>query len=1004
MATLMYAPPEVIRADHKKIGFKSDMYSFGVTLYEILCGVPPFNEPDCQKVLDMHLKKKHVPLIGQNPQVDRSVSDLIDKMLSKNPKQRPASWTNVVHNLQAFLNEKAEAKMRLGLFTGIPLAILICGLAVLGFLYYNYDRNKNKKKKIPETEKKTFIIPEPKTQPVSPEKKQIPQPEPVKPVKPAPPDPTHEELEKLLSSISGFSGNIAAASRLRFKVLKLQQDDSLSRVEQTKLAVSIAELEKHLKEARAEAQKHELIDFIAKLKKEKKASAAKQARERNKNLLLAERSKIFKLVASFIALPKEQQTVKTLTRLLAENKHLDRKSKEYKVLTFLMEVLPHKYNREAIIFENLDQITGKKLPWKIDSQEYEITGGSWQSMHLKTKFTEGVFSRKKIRATSLTNAHWCSIVDEFLIKGTIKSTEKNFKNTACWLLLNAQNELFNKFIKKYYPEDSDKWFDCRKLLTAAPAEAAAYNAWLGIEGQFSELNRMLWKSIKDFKSKYGNTQVYGTIKNTLLDYQDTVSGIYLEAVMENLKIKSLSPEDDCAKIFSAWNRYGLLNSVPSETRIFLRGLFNKKLKSLLGDREFEGQFGIFKDVPCGKVYGWLTVPQPAKVPYPHYIPAFLDIDNWIYLKRIIFKKPSQLKSDFAKLKEDYVSYPFILYSTGLAAQRNCEWKVTDMVFSDYNELIAKNDADVSVCALFANLALKSRGNQYVRKILDKYKFKATPETKEIIITLLKIQALLNWNPVNELAVDKLISNARKHFSDTNGLENDLKLLERLRRFVCAELPDSEISPDIFRRTAYPYLHARLWLEAAARDKILQRNSINIPALLNAAVSIQTASVFRSDLFRKTAFLELASKNLTPSELRDKLNDKLLNLKPCASDSYPTLLILLFSAELFDGRLKAEKLSRNAADFVFNCPVFSPAERGFPNILRSPDPLKTLDQCQDFSPPPFQEACLWILAAARAERSGEIEKYTAKLKLLRKNLNWTELLLIDSWMELLENYP
>ncbi|MDD5598190.1 MAG: serine/threonine-protein kinase, partial [Victivallaceae bacterium] len=838
MATPMYAPPEVIRAEYNKIGFKSDMYSFGVTLYEVLCGVPPFNEPDCQKVLDMHLKKKHVPLIGQNPQVDKSISDLIDKLLSKNPRKRPANWTNVVQNLQAFLDEKAEAKMRLRLFTGIPLTILLCGLAVLGTLYYNYNKNKNEKKKSPEIIKKTAV----RIKPAFTGKKKKPAPETVKP---APVDKAHEELQKLLSSAAGFSGNILAASRLRFRALKLSRNTSLSETEQAKLAACLAKLNNYLKKAQEEAEKREQDAFISALKKEKQAIAAKLAGERAGNLLLARKNKIFKLTADFATLKQEQQTVKNLTALLNKDKYPDRKSNEYKILTFLTDVLPHKYNREAVILENIDQFIGKKLPWKIKSQEYEITGGSWQTIHLKTQFSEGVFSRKKVRASSFTDTQWCSMLDAFLIKETIKFSEKDLKNTACWLLLNAPDKLFTEFIRKYCQEDTNKWFACRKLLSGASAEVAAYSAWLEIVGQFPELNRMVWQSIKNFKLQYGNTQVYGTVSDTLLDYQNTVSEIYPEAVIDRLQIKSLSMKDSAARVFSAYNRYGFLNCVPSETGTALRSLFNKKLKALAGNRDFDGQFGIYKNVPCGKVYGWLADSQTMKSSHPRYAPAFLDVDNWNYLTRIILKQLPQLKSDFAELKEDS-GYPFILYGTGLAALRNCEWKLMDTIFLNYNELPAKNDADIFRYALFAGLAMEARADQYAREILDKYKFRTVPENEEIIITLLQAQNLLACNPVNEPDFDALVANARKHFSNQTGLEHDIQLLELLRRFVCAEFkPDNTIEPDIFRQTVYPHLHARLWLEAAARDKMLRRNSIKIPDLLNAAASIQTASAFRS---------------------------------------------------------------------------------------------------------------------------------------------------------------
>ncbi len=99
MATPLYAPPEVIAGDLQRIDCRSDMYSFGATLYHILSGVPPFSGDDPETVMKKHLNDKPVPLSELNRELNPAISSLVDRLLSKNPENRPASWKEVCKSL-----------------------------------------------------------------------------------------------------------------------------------------------------------------------------------------------------------------------------------------------------------------------------------------------------------------------------------------------------------------------------------------------------------------------------------------------------------------------------------------------------------------------------------------------------------------------------------------------------------------------------------------------------------------------------------------------------------------------------------------------------------------------------------------------------------------------------------------------------------------------------------------------------------------------------------------
>ena len=94
MATPLYAAPEVIMGNHAAIGMKSDIYSFGIMLYELLAGGAPFRGT-MESVLQQHVDVVPPPLASVNPAVDRELAGCIDSMISKAPVDRPGDWKEI---------------------------------------------------------------------------------------------------------------------------------------------------------------------------------------------------------------------------------------------------------------------------------------------------------------------------------------------------------------------------------------------------------------------------------------------------------------------------------------------------------------------------------------------------------------------------------------------------------------------------------------------------------------------------------------------------------------------------------------------------------------------------------------------------------------------------------------------------------------------------------------------------------------------------------------------
>ena len=87
--TRTYIAPEQIRCEPPSPS--SDIYSFGITCYELACGRPPFRANSSQELLEKHLGEKPIPLMSHNKQVTPEFNDLVLKMIQKRAADRFSS-------------------------------------------------------------------------------------------------------------------------------------------------------------------------------------------------------------------------------------------------------------------------------------------------------------------------------------------------------------------------------------------------------------------------------------------------------------------------------------------------------------------------------------------------------------------------------------------------------------------------------------------------------------------------------------------------------------------------------------------------------------------------------------------------------------------------------------------------------------------------------------------------------------------------------------------------
>ena len=151
LGTVAYMSPEQVRA--KELDARTDLFSFGVVLYEMAAGALPFRGESTGVIFDGIMNRAPVPPVRLNPDVPAALERIINKALEKDRNLRYQHAADMRTDLQRLKRDTESGKsattvaeaptVRLGKLWRIAVPVLLVALLVAGGLYYqSHQRSK----------------------------------------------------------------------------------------------------------------------------------------------------------------------------------------------------------------------------------------------------------------------------------------------------------------------------------------------------------------------------------------------------------------------------------------------------------------------------------------------------------------------------------------------------------------------------------------------------------------------------------------------------------------------------------------------------------------------------------------------------------------------------------------------------------------------------------------------------------------------------------------------
>ncbi len=133
LGTPGYMSPEQATAD-PAVGARSDIYSLGAVLYELLAGEPPFTGSNAQAIIAKVITAPVVPLRVLRPTVPEAVEAAVTRALAKLPADRFASARAFIEALSASSPVRPQRQVRWPRFIAVAgvITVVLAGAWALG--------------------------------------------------------------------------------------------------------------------------------------------------------------------------------------------------------------------------------------------------------------------------------------------------------------------------------------------------------------------------------------------------------------------------------------------------------------------------------------------------------------------------------------------------------------------------------------------------------------------------------------------------------------------------------------------------------------------------------------------------------------------------------------------------------------------------------------------------------------------------------------------------------